>query len=54
MSMEFLVPKLSANSIFIYIYIYLFPETLNRWNPDNFDNLRLHVLSLGHFSVSAN
>ena len=35
----------------IYIYIYLFPQTLNRWNPDN---LGLHVLSLGHFSVSAN
>ena len=70
MSMESLVPKSSASSIFIkyiyiyvymymymyiyiyiYIYIYLFPQTLNRWNPDN---LGLHVLSLGHFSVSAN
>ena len=58
MSMESLVPKSSASSDFIeyiyiniYIYIYLFPQTLNRWNPDN---LGLHVLSRGHFSVSAN
>ena len=56
MSMESLVPKSSASSIFIKykyinIYIYSFPQTLNRWNPDN---LGLHVLSLGHFSVSAN
>ena len=50
--MESLVPKSSASSIFIKnIYIYLFPQSLNRWNPDN---LGLHVLSLGHFSVSAN
>ena len=50
--MESLVPKSSASRIFIkYIYIYMFPQTLNRWNPDN---LGLHVLSLGHFSVSAN
>ena len=55
MSMESLVPKSSASRIFIkyiyiYIYIYIFPQTLNRWNPDN---LGLHVLSLGRFSVSA-
>ena len=50
MSMESLVPKSSASSIFIK-YIYMFPQTLTRWNPDN---LGLHVLSLGHFSVSAN
>ena len=52
--MESLVPKSSASRIFIkhmYIYFFLFPQTLNRWNPDN---LGLHVLSLGHFSVSAN
>ena len=48
--MESLVPKSSASRIFIK-YIYMFPQTLNRWNPDN---LGLHVLSLGHFSVSAN
>ena len=73
MSLESLVPKSSATSIFIiYINIYLsiylsvclsiylsiysyYPQTLNRWNPDNFGlRVVVYLYVLERSSQSAN